>query len=85
MPSYWTVNNFSYEFPCALFGRVIDFLQMKNMNATTPNQFENLNAPLTQEDMAKWLATAPTVCLDLEGNLMPDEQYLSKEKLRANR
>ena len=31
---------------------MIDFSQMKNMNATTPNQFENLNAESAVDRMA---------------------------------
>ena len=30
MPTYPIVNNFFYEFPCALFGYVIFYLQMKD-------------------------------------------------------
>ena len=50
MPTYSTVNNFSYEFPCALFGRVIDFLQMKNM---TKEQLEEI---LSKVWMREWSA-----------------------------
>ena len=51
MPTYSTVNNFSYEFPCALFGRVILYLQMNDTMNTT-----NTNADLNPQDASYAMA-----------------------------